>query len=371
MKKTILISTLVSNGAGSAQILDNSSVTVMSKADELEIQIRDQATAMFHDSNPNLEQCYHLLPGLQGTIVEDSCKEEDESITCNFKCDGDENIEQDRLLGSNIIFGGYEIKCQCHQIIGGNRVYVPCTWSGIPSCPVRSPPAILPEYGEQCGELSDQHGEWKCEGKSCYLHCNHGYIASDTGTKMSPKCSCSKFGNCSWYKPAKCVRINPESGKCKAEQALIGEMGCTGYTNGELCELDCPTNYKSDQYGIRRCECDSSGACDWLGDRGHCEEDFSFPGLESISSSSLLSNQKCKKLPETEMGFWQCDPEQTCTLVCPPGYEANQVVEIDCLCSNGSCLYQNQNSPDRRFQVHGKNPYLNTSVSLLNNILTK
>lgn len=169
---------------------------------------------------------------------------------------------------------------------------------------------------------------------------------------MSPKCSCSKFGDCSWYKPAKCLRINPESGKCKAEQALIGEMGCTGYTNGELCELDCPTNYKSDQYGIRRCECDSSGACDWLGDRGRCEEDFSFPGLESISSSSLLSNQKCKKLPETEMGFWQCDPEQTCTLVCPPGYEANQVVEIDCLCSNGSCLYQNQNSPDRRFQVH-------------------
>jgi len=63
MKKTILISTLVSNGAGSAQILDNSSVTVMSKADELEIQIRDQATTMFHDSNPHLEQCYHLLPG--------------------------------------------------------------------------------------------------------------------------------------------------------------------------------------------------------------------------------------------------------------------------------------------------------------------
>ena len=66
---------------------------------------------------------------------------------------------------------------------------------------------------------------------------------------------------------------------------------------------------------VRRCECDSVGACDWRGDRGHCQEDFSFPGLEQIESSSLLSSQKCRDLPQTEIGFWTCDANQTCSLV--------------------------------------------------------
>jgi len=90
------------------------------------------------------------------------------------------------------------------------------------------------------------------------------------------------------------------------------QTACIPAITKQTCNIE---HLKKRKKRIRRCECDSSGACDWLGDRGRCEEDFSFPGLESISSSSLLSNQKCKKLPETEMGFWQCDPEQTCTLV--------------------------------------------------------
>ena len=43
--------------------------------------------------------------------------------------------------------------------------------------------------------------------------------------------------------------MNPEQGKCKAEKALIGDFGCTGYTSGELCERECPTNYKPEQLG--------------------------------------------------------------------------------------------------------------------------
>ena len=80
-----------------------------------------------------------------------------------------------------------------------------------------------------------------------------------------------------------------------------------------------PTNHGETplnvNFSVRRCECDSVGACDWRGDRGHCQEDFSFPGLEQIESSSLLSSQKCRDLPQTEIGFWTCDAEQTCSLV--------------------------------------------------------
>ena len=46
-----------------------------------------------------------------------------------------------------------------------------------------------------------------------------------------------------------CVRMNPENGKCKAEEAPVGHYGCTGYSPGDLCELECPVNYKSEQYG--------------------------------------------------------------------------------------------------------------------------
>ena len=144
---------------------------------------------------------------------------------------------------------------------------------------VNRPPALVrPEYGEQCGPLSDRNGIWKCDSKTCYLHCNHGYIATDFGkcknvyrklakilcrisenfgkikcsylaAKMSPKCSCSKFGDCSWFKPASCVKINPENGKCKLDEAPIGKFDCTGNSAGDLCLLQCPVDYKPDQSG--------------------------------------------------------------------------------------------------------------------------
>ena len=82
--------------------------------------------------------------------------------------------------------------------------------------------------------------------------------------------------------------------------------------NLEYTDRETPFNVS---FSVRRCECDSVGACDWRGDRGHCQEDFSFPGLEQIESSSLLSSQKCRDLPQTEIGFWTCDAEQTCSLV--------------------------------------------------------
>ena len=38
---------------------------------------------------------------------------------------------------------------------------------------------------------------------------------------------------------------------------------------------------------------------------------------------------------------------------CPPGFDTSRVVEIGCLCSNGTCLFQNRNSDDNRFQIEG------------------
>ena len=78
---------------------------------------------------------------------------------------------------------GYEVKCRCHQTIGGLKFKVPCNWSGLPQCNRnhRPPVPVRPEYGEQCGPLSDRNGIWKCDSKTCYLHCNHGYIATDFG----------------------------------------------------------------------------------------------------------------------------------------------------------------------------------------------
>lgn len=335
MKRTILISTLA-NG-----------LTSQPNQNTLE----EKVAIMFGEVNSDLSQCYDILPD-DGNLVTESCQQDGESLKCKFKCESEE--EGSLLLSPNVKFAGYEVKCRCHQTIGGLKFKVPCNWSGLPQCNRNrgGPPVpVRPEYGEQCGPLSDRDGIWKCDSKTCYLHCNHGYIATDFAAKMSPKCSCSKFGDCSWFKPASCVKINPENGKCKLDEAPIGKFDCTGNSTGDLCLLQCPADYKPDQSGVRRCECDSVGACDWRGDRGHCEEDFSFPGLDQIESSSLLSSQKCRDPPQTEISFWTCDAEQTCSLVCPPGYDTNRVVEIDCLCSNGTCLFQNRNSDDNRFQI--------------------
>lgn len=333
MKKTILISSLAS------------------ASNHVDETVQEKAAIMFGGLKTNLAQCYDMLPE-NGELLEESCHQEsDDSLKCKFKC---ESEEESLLLSPNIKFVGYDINCKCHQTIGGQNYSVPCNWSGLPKCGKRSAPnyPVRPEYGERCGTLSDRNGIWKCDSKSCYLDCNHGYMATDIAAKMSPKCSCSKFGDCSWFKPASCVKINHENGKCKLDEAPIGKFDCTGNSIGDLCLLQCPADYKPEQAGVRRCECDSTGACDWRGDKGHCREDFTFPGLEMIESSSLLSNQKCRDLPPSEIGFWTCDEHQTCSLECPPGYDTNRVVEIDCICSNGACLFQNRNSDDNRFQIH-------------------
>lgn len=306
---------------------------------------------MFPNIDVKIQQCYDLLPE-HGHVIDNTCTEEDDTLTCKFKCDETDNLH----LLKNIVVSGYEIQCRCHQVIAGKRYKVPCAWSGLPTSCEDPEHSVIPEYGSHCGELSDQNGKWECSGSSCHLKCNHGYQPSDREAQMSPRCTCNKFGDCSWFKPASCVQVNHENGKCEVERAPLGDIECTGHGMGDMCELQCPAQFKAEQFGVRRCECNSAGACDWQGDRGRCEEDIQLPAalaaFDEKSFGSLLSPaQRCKTLPETEMGFWRCDSNQTCQLVCPPGFEANQQLEIGCLCANGSCTFQNRNSLERRFQV--------------------
>jgi hypothetical protein len=351
MKNTVLISSLVSAPLGNAGGISNMETQLVEIAIE----------KMFSSYESNLAECYDIIPAY-GQLVDDSCEEEENILTCKFKCDN-----ADLPLLKNVILTGYEIKCACHQVVGGKQYQVPCNWSGTPDClstngvysnglesGVLKPQSVVPEYGKHCGALSDPNGLWKCDGSSCFLTCNHGYIASDIDAQMSPRCTCSKFGDCSWFKPASCIQINPQNGKCKPEDAPIGEMECTGNATGDICELQCPANFKADQFGIRRCECNVAGACDWSGQRGRCEQDFPLPpALAQYDSSSLLSPaMECTSLPQSNFGFWRCNDKQTCQLVCPPGYDTNQNVEISCLCANGACLFQNTDSTERRFQVN-------------------
>jgi len=332
--KTILISGLVS---------------ASSSVKNVENDLGSMLVQMFADNNTDLKTCYDLLPE-HGHIISDTCEEKHEgTLTCQFKCDETDNLH----LLKNIKVSGYQVACRCHQTINGQRFNVPCAWSGLPSCK-SVPPTVIPDYGSHCGELSDENGAWECSGSSCHLTCNHGYVPSDEEAQMSPRCTCNKFGDCSWFKPASCVQVNHENGKCEPEESPLGITECTGTSLGDLCQLQCPKHFKVEQYGVRRCSCNSAGACDWLGDRGRCEEDVELPPVLAaldISSGSLLSSAKCGRLPDTQMGFWQCDSDQTCQLVCPPGFEANQNLEISCLCANGNCLYQNKNSLEHRFQL--------------------
>ena len=85
------------------------------------------------------------------------------------------------VLECSLIQSGYEVSCRCHQIINGKRYKVPCAWSNMPSCNQDYVPQIVPEYGSHCGVLSEENGAWQCEGSSCHLTCNHGYVPSDQG----------------------------------------------------------------------------------------------------------------------------------------------------------------------------------------------
>jgi len=338
--KTILISGLAVNASN--QSVKNS-----------QNDLGNMLEHMFADIDTNLKSCYDIIPE-HGSIVDNTCKEEDDTLNCKFKCAENDNIH----LLKNIVMSGYEVSCRCHQIINGKRYKVPCAWSDMPSCNQDYVPQIVPEYGSHCGVLSEENGAWQCEGSSCHLTCNHGYVPSDQEAQMSPRCTCNKFGDCSWFKPATCVQVNHQNGKCEVGEAPIGQNDCTGSSMGDLCQLQCPAQYKAEQFGIQRCECNSAGACDWSGDRGRCEDDIQLPpALAALAESSafggsLLSAAKCKTLPVTEMGFWLCDEVQTCQLVCPPGFEANQNLEISCLCANGSCTFQNQQSLEYRFQMN-------------------
>jgi len=335
--KTILISGLVSAS-------NSSSVT--SNTNELGSMLEH----MFANIDTDLQTCYDIIPE-HGHVLDNTCKEEDDTLTCKFKCDENENLH----LLKNIVVSGYEVSCRCHQVIDGKRYRVPCAWSDTPQCN-SVPPSVIPEYGSHCGALSDENGAWECSGSSCHLTCNNGYVPSDEEAQMSPRCTCNKFGDCNWFKPATCVQVNHSNGQCEAEEPPIGLSDCTGSSMGDLCVLQCPAQFKAEQFGVRRCECNSSGACDWLGDRGRCEEDIQLPpALAALADNSqfgsLLSPANCKTLPTTDFGFWRCDEAQTCHLVCPPGFEANQELEISCLCANGSCTFQNQQSLEHRFQL--------------------
>ena len=66
----------------------------------------------------------------------------------------------------------------------------------------RPPAPVRPEYGEQCGPLSDRNGIWKCDSKTCYLHCNHGYIATDFGEFLKYFLQKSHFLTENWSKLA-------------------------------------------------------------------------------------------------------------------------------------------------------------------------
>ena len=66
---------------------------------------------------------------------------------------------------------------------------------------------------------------------------------------MSPRCTCNKFGDCSWFKPATCVQVNHQNGKCEVGEAPIGQNDCTGSSMGDLCQLQCPAQYKAEQFG--------------------------------------------------------------------------------------------------------------------------
>ena len=158
------------------------------------------------------------------------------------------------------------MSCRCHQVIDGKRYRVPCAWSEMPQSN-SVPPSVIPEYGSHCGALSDENGAWECSGSSCHLTCNHGYVPSDQGKRlrqrdmccltsiqsqeaqMSPRCTCNKFGDCNWFKPATCVQVNHNNGQCEADYPPIGQSDCTGSSMGDLCVLQCPAQFKAEQFG--------------------------------------------------------------------------------------------------------------------------
>ena len=73
------------------------------------------------------------------------------------------------------------------------------------------------------------------------------FVRSDA--QMSPRCTCNKFGDCSWFKPASCIQLNHQNGKCEPEESPVGVIECTGNSLGDICQLQCPEQFKAEQYG--------------------------------------------------------------------------------------------------------------------------
>lgn len=303
-------------------------------------------------SENKLNTCIDLLPTkLNGGIIDSTCREESQQLRCNFKCDS--NDLENTLLDINFTYDA-EISCRCIEYFAGIRFNVPCGWSSIPSCAYSTSTALIQvnDNVAKCGPLVQEHGDWICDGNECSLQCNHGYVAKDDGTSMVAKCLCSKHGDCRWQLPSQCGRLNQIANQCDKPYHPVGKYDCSGYRHGDQCSLQCTNEYIREQYGIRECVCDNGGGCDWVGQIGTCTQDFGLSILDDFESRSLLSSAKCDRLPTVTSGKWRCsDNAETCTLICPPGLQPNQVVNISCVCQNGRCLYSHNTATGSRFAL--------------------
>jgi hypothetical protein len=314
------------------------------------------------DSANRLSTCRDILPTkLNGEIIDSTCREENQQMFCNYKCNSNGSLLD--------ITYNTEISCRCLETFAGITFNVPCGWFGLPSCINPQEPsgaliALTPERQvndnvAKCGPLVAEKGEWTCDGNMCSLKCHHGYIASDSGHSMTARCLCSKHGACKWQLPAQCSRVNQIAHSCDQPFHLIGQYECTGYQQGDQCKLKCDQGWKKQQYGIRECVCDASGGCDWIGQIGSCTQDFGLSILDQFDSTSLLSNVKCQ-LPDVDIGTWRCEENaENCTLICPPGLQPNQVVDINCYCQDDYCMY---NHKGRNGSTFGLTSSFETSI---------
>jgi hypothetical protein len=286
------------------------------------------------DSDSKLGQCKHSLPtDLNGGIIDSTCKEDALQLHCDFKC----NSNDLDLLDVNFTYDG-EISCSCVEKFAGIVFNVPCSWSSVPSCAASE--LEVNDHLAKCGPLLQENGEWICSDGLCHLQCHHGYLASDFENQMAAKCLCSKHGDCRWQKSSTCEQTNKQTNECDLPAHPVGKYQCSGNGHGDQCALECEHGFAKEQYGIRECICDGGGGCDWLGHRGTCTAEIGLSILDEFDSTSLLSSAKCDKLPEAQVGVWRCsESADKCRLICPSGLQPNQVVDIQCHCQQGHCLY--------------------------------
>lgn len=291
----------------------------------------------------NLKECFDQIPSkLNGKVITSSCQIDEEFLSCDFEC----NSSSDSLLDS---IQKMEIKCGCTENVGGITFKVPCKWSELPPCAHR-----LPTYtSNQCGPIYEDNGSWNCEnGDKCSLSCNNGYEASDKLNPMQATCNCNKHAKCKWQKPSQCQRVNKFKHICNDPYHAIGNYNCTGKEHGEMCNLQCPHTFKTQQFGTRECICDNGGGCDWVGDVGKCIQSIDIAALADFETSSLLSTNRCKKLPTTSIGIWRCSENaDNCQLTCPAGMNADKSVGIECFCKNDICMYNHNSASGVRFAI--------------------